>query len=282
MSNRRYLIHNQHFIEYCYRRFRAATQDELNMLDHKERRIFQNEVKLHSFCKIAPKEQLDYLLVKIGVEFVQVYGPSEEAIAQNIFNTWDINKYPQKRADVTNRMAEQGIFATGSTEQMMSLQMAVQNGQTKIYNQSQRAQELINLKKSYNKMRTYDNEINEAQNAYDWFNKVLLLQMNSFSWVKEHMGIGFEELRILAVLFDKRSTAIRYYELSEQVQMVGDWKYIKGFLDNLMERKFIQADRVVKEGKYHTSKCWFMISAMGIAKMVEYRNYIHELVKKIK
>lgn len=277
--NRRHIIHNQPFIEYCYRRLSACSEEDLGKLDHAERKYFASPEALHRFVKLASKEQLDLMLTKIGVEWVQVYGPDEAAIADCIFSTFDTYRFPEKRKDVTERMSEDKVFATGSREAMMSLHMAAQNAHTKTYNMSQRAEELIKIGKTFNAMPTYAEHMDEAYLAYDKMNRILKLQLASFGWVRDHIGINIEELRVLSVLFDRRKTGLDYAAISSDGGTDNKWAKMKKTIKTLSDKRLIISDLPKGTMKMPKTNCYFLISEKGIEKMIKYRNYIHDLYK---
>ena len=272
----KYKTHNQAFVNYAYHRLKCSTKEERERLSIDEQTMFKNDTTLDRFCRTQPKEHLDYLLTKIGVQWVQIYGNSHDDILDLATNSFEQSSFPQKRADLISQMAERQIFVTNSSAQMVSLQIAAQNSHSKVYSISLQAREMILSRKLF-KHAEMEVEGIEAEAAYEDFTRMLCNMLNSFFWIEENMNISHEEMMILSILFNHRTRAMSKVQIQGYFHLSKSATYVGKHLEKLIAKNYVTSDIETNRNKHFQKKACYIISSLGIASMIKYHNYIHEI-----
>lgn len=275
MSNRRYHIHIPSFSEYAYRILCGLSEQQKQDLHEDEQKIVSSPRNISKFTAHEPFEKILLLLTKIGYEWVLMMGPTEEAIEKAHFVTFNQYDFDQKRADAINATAREQVCAASSHQVMLTAHMCAQNCQTSVYNLSQYSKDLVAAGRSFNKMKTTDEELQESSDAYQLMNRILSVQLNSMDWVLSTLQLDQQELRILSILFDRQNSARSQQEISEGSQLNGKKAYLKKYLDKLQDAGLITSDRGTN-GRVKSKNHYYLITGKGIEKMMKYRMYIHK------
>ena len=275
MSNLRYTTYNAAHREYAYRWLTGVPEKTIKELEPEERKIFQDETTIHRFCENAPEPKINLLLTKTGVVWCMVFGPDHETIKHTIFCNFNQYEYPLKRVDAIETTSRNNVYATGSAELMLAIQMTAQNCSTKVYAMSQFTKDLMARRKGFNKMRSTKDDYTEGAEAYTDFAKLVAEQLNSFDWALTELYLSQPELRILCTLFANRTTAMTLTEIMERTKLGGRKMYLGKFIDGLMIRKLIMSDNKAP-GKLVKSKAYYMITGEGIKKTAQYIQYLHK------
>lgn len=275
MGNLRYIIYDASHREYAYRYLQTVPEKTIQELEPEERKIFQDETTLHRFCDNAPEAKIDILLTKTGVTWCKVYGPDQHTIAHTIFSNFNQYEYPQKRVDAIETTSRNNVYATGSAELMLAIQMTAQNCSTKVYAMSEFTKDLMKKRKGFNKMRSTKEDYQEGAEAYTDFAKLVAEQLNSFDWAQTELNLSQPQLRILCTLFANRSNALTLTEIMEKTKLGGRKMYLGKFMDELTARKMIVNDSK-SPGKLVKSKAYYMITGEGIKKTAQYIQYLHK------
>jgi hypothetical protein len=275
------LITDKDFCEFCYRRFRECTEEELGEIPKEYDQYFVNDRSLYRFCHNAPKEVLDYILTKIGVSWVQVYGPNEKLIAESIFNSYDLYEYPRKGSDLAAKTADSGVFALGSREVIANLHMLAHNSHTEAYSLSSKAKEIIRMRAESTEYKI-GRELENANNAYGYFNKLFLVQIAAAVWFEREDGIKLYDMYVLTALFDARPGAMSRDSLLDALHQNAGWKRLGVVLESLEEKNLIITDKPKADFKADTRNMYYMITEKGITLMMNYRNQVATYMKKMK
>jgi len=275
MGNRRYHIHIPSFSEYAYRMLMGLSEQQKLQLHEDEQKIVSSARNISKFTAHEPFEKILLLLTKVGYEWVLLMGPTKEAIEQVHFATFNQYDFESKRVDAINAAARERVCAASSHQVMLTAHMCAQNCQTSVYNLSQYSKDLVKAGRSFNKMKTTDEELQEATESYQYMNRVLCAQLNSMDWALNTLGLDQQELRILSILFDKQTSARSQQEISEGAQLKGKKAYLKKYLDKLQADGLITSDKD-NSGRIKTRNHYYLITGKGIEKMMKYRLYIHK------
>lgn len=276
MSNRRYTLNNPSLSEYVYRTLQRATIEQIRELSHEEQKIFKDDRSMNLFAQNNNLDKITYILTKLGVSWVMMFGPDEHSISQTVFTTFNQYEYDHKRVDAIDATTRSGVFATGSKELMLAAMMTTQNCSTQIYELSQYAQDIKKRGRDFNKIKTNNDEFKEAGRAYHDFNRLVTEQLNSFDWALQNLNLEQNEIRILSALFEKRTSAATITELSAGTRLGNKKSYLKKYVESLQEKKMLIIDNGTP-GKMKKSGTYYMITSLGIKQMMKYINYLHEL-----
>lgn len=270
------LIYNKYFSEFCYRVFRNAEESRVMQLPQDYQKHFASAEALLKFSNNASKEELDFVLSLLGVPWVQVYGPSLETITDAVLHTTlDVSDFPEMRQDLAARLAEDHIYATGSREAMMSLQMAATLSHTDAYSLSLRAQEMVLLgKKADWRVRGKD-VTQEGTEAYMILNELLFLHLSSIWWAENNCDLKMHELAILSYLFQYKNKPVPYTQLFNVMKAMFSVATISVNLKKLSALRLIVSD---KKGKL--SDKTYLITALGIERIIKHRNFVHDLYRR--
>ncbi len=272
----RFKAHNQQLSNYAYVRLKAATPEEKARLTPEERQIFRSDLSLDKFCRTASKEELECTLTKIGVQWVQIFANNTDDILGMVDNSFEQASFPLKRRDLIQKMVESNIFITNSNSQMVGLQIAAQLSHSEAYQTSQYAKEIIRNGKLF-KQAYKDVQGREAEMAYETYTTLLCNQINSFDWVEENLNVNQNELMILSILFKQRNKAINQSQIAEYIQFTNRNKYVGKFLNSLEIKGYVQSDGEPGRNKHFMKKVCFIITSLGIAQIIKYHNYMHEI-----
>lgn len=277
--HRRYLIHNPSFSEFVYRYLTKVSEQQMKFLDDDERKIFASEKNIHYFCENSPKEKIDLLLTKLGIPWVQMYGPNEEAISHGLFASFNQWEYPQKRLDAIEVIAKEGVFVTGSAELMLAAQMTAQNCSTKVYHINQFAIDLQKRIGGFNKMRSIADDYADGAQAYTDFSRLVLEQLNSFDWALQELNLTQNEIRILLSLFTNRTSAKTLTDIAEGTRVGGAKAYLKKHLEELLKKKMVVGDDK-QPGKLKKSHTYYMLTSLGVREVTRYVEHLHKITFK--
>jgi len=272
----RFKAHNQQLSNYAYARLKAATPEEKERLTPEERQIFRSDLSLDKFCRTASKEELECILTQIGVQWVQIFANNPEDILGIAVNSFEQASFPMKMKDLIDKMSKNNIFITNSNSQMVGLQIAGQLSHSKAYQISQYAKEIIRNGKLF-KHAMKEVEGIEAERAYDDYTTLLCNQINSFDWVEANLNVNQNELMILSILFKHRNKAINLAQIANYIQFTSRGKYVGKYLNALEKKEYIRSDGEPGRNKHFMKKVCYIISSLGIAQVVKYHNYMHEI-----
>lgn len=268
-------IPNPSFEKYAYHILSTLTPEKKNKLPEKDRALVNNEDELKEFCNKNGHVKIEILLLKVGIESVRIFYSEEDpgAVDQVIFNTANQYRYPQKRSDLIEAMAQHKIYATSSREIIATTLMMAQNANTKLYQLTQASKDTIKEHLRLKKYWSTQKDADDAAEAYAGFNRLILEQLNGYDYLHQTHHLSQEELRIMSALYAKPYHAIPLSELSEQTKIEGKVKYLQKITKNLEDRGFIVSDRT-RENRRHHTVAYYLLSAKGIKTMVEYLQYI--------
>lgn len=279
MSNARYLNHNASFTDFAYRTLLKANDYQKASLNEFELKIFKDHSTIMKFCKHSTHDKLKLILTKMGYRWLEIWSTDEEYIEFALGSTVDQNDIDEKRVDAINSIAEKSMWINSDREFTLGYLLA-QNANTDIYSRSATTKEITELARKYNKrlQATIDDEVAESKAAYDYLNKLLLMQLNSLEWAKDALDLEQTELRILCALFDKKNSALTAEEINTQLKykFVKLTPYMKHVIEGLVERKLVLEDKSESK-KTYAKKTFYIITSLGIKKMIEYRHFVHKM-----
>lgn len=279
--DRRQIIVDEKFSEYCYRMIRSCSEEQFAKIPKEYEIYMVNDKSIWRFCHNSPKEVLDAILTSIGVEWVQIYGPDEYTIGMSIFNSYNLYDFPQKATHLAQKTAEAGVFATGSREVMASLHMLSYNTHTDAYELSAKAQEIMKMRTSVGLEFKIGAEVEHAERAYSFFNKILNLQLSVALWYEREGTISIHEMFILTALYDVRPSAIPKEKIIELLHQDKMWKKLPPALESLIEMGYVATDKVKPNHKRETRSHYYMITERGVDLVMTYRNRVTAFVKKM-
>lgn len=257
----------------------TANDSQKANLNEFEIKAFKDHTTILKFCKHSTHDKLKLILTKMGLKWIEIWATEEEHIEFALGSTVDQNDIPEKRVDAINAIAEKSMWINSDREFTLGYMLA-QNSNSDIYKTSATTKEITHLAKKYNKrlQATIDDEVAESKAAYDYLNKLLLMQLNSIEWAKDVLGLEQTELRILSALFDKKNSALTAEEINTQLKdkHVKLTVYMRHVIDGLVERKLVLEDRSESKRAY-AKKTFYIITSLGIKKMIEYRNFVHKM-----
>lgn len=270
--------HNQHissipFQEYAYRALKNTTTEQREVFtSYDEMRIFVSDYELQRFCKEERMDRILLFLAKIGIEWT--FRMHRDAFTADMveFNTVDQYLYPKKRVDVADATAREGVCVISSRDVMNQSHMTAQNCTTKAYNVSEFNLKIA-LKGGIKQLLKFDKEVAKAQEAHDFFNNIILEQLNSLAYAQDIMGINDSEIRILAALYKKRQAAITMTQIAELTRSTGRKMYFRQELERLIELGLVTSDKKNLKQKWANSH-FIMITGRGIEKINVYRKHI--------
>lgn len=278
---RRQIIVDKSFSEYCYKKIRGCTEEQFAKIPLEYETYLVDDRSTWRFCHNMPKEVLDAVLTAIGVEWVQVYGPDEYTIAMSIFNAYNLYELPTKATHLAQKTAEAGVFATGSREVMASLHMLSYNTHTDAYELSSRAQEIMRMRNTVGLEFKIGAEIEYADNAYSFFNKLLTAQLSVALWLEREDKVSIHEMFVLSALYDIRPAAVTKEKIIELLYQDKMWKKLPPALESLIKKRYIASDKQKPVHKAEMRTHYYMITELGIELVMAYRNKVTSFVKKI-
>lgn len=281
MSNRRHLIYIPSFSEYAYREIRRATSTQRANLSDADMKILRDDASLKKFVHQAPLEHLITILTKIGKMWdFRFYDQETDAddIEQLTINQF---RSPGQRLQAIEKEAKDHVYHMSSMDVMLSAHMASQNVHSNVYEISAKSRMAVNYVRALKTIKKpYSEQIQEAEEANDILNKLLLNQLNSMDWALKTLGLEQVDIRILASLFQKRHSAMTMQDISKDTYFDGSRQYLKKNVEKLEKDGLIMSDAEHGRGLRHNKKkysqrTFYMISSKGVGKMMEYRNYLH-------
>lgn len=268
-------IYSESFIELAYRALRSITSDQKKTLSIYELKYFKSEYDLKKFVAEERMDHVMYILTKVGFSWTFRIERDQWAAEMVEFNSEDQWEYPQKRIDVTEATAREGVCVISSRDVMHKSHMMAQNVATKVYQISQFSKDLQQKGRDLKQLRRWDDEIALASKAHDMWNDILLEQLNSFEYAESTLGLDYYDLRILAALYKVRNRSIRMKEISELTKAKGKKMYFRKNLEKLLELNLVATD--AKDAKKNRSEVgYFMITTKGIGSIMEYRKFVYE------
>lgn len=284
MALRQYLIHLPSFSDFVYRSMVNSNATQRRELSDFEVKHFASESAMSKFCENAPLEHLLQVLTKIGVRWdIRTY-ESKQVADQIEFLAVNQYQHEDQRLDIVEKLLDNNAMYMTAENIMLSAYMCAQNTQSRVYQLSTEARHMAqrtkNLKK---KKRTYEEDVEEAESALADLNLLLLNQLNTFDWVKQNLDLAQHELRVLAALFVKRTSAISMQDLMAMTLLEGSQAYLGKTLDGMVGKGIILSDLKhgpklqVSKGKKSPKKTFYMISNLGIQKMMKYTMHMYEL-----
>lgn len=287
MSNRRYIIYNKSFSEYVYRVLTELPADVKSEMSSEDHKLLSSSAKLTTFVNNAPMEHLLLMLTKVGKTWdLRVYDLPED-VDQLEFSVVNQYQFSQKRVDVTERMAKDNIFYLSASNVMLSAMMANQNCHSRVYQLASHSRELSKRVRAVaSSDRSYEDQIQEVSEGYDNLNKIVLQHLNSFDFIKETLGLEQNDYRVLSAFFLKRNTAMHFKEIGEITQMSASPVYLKKIIGRLADKRLIIGDKnsgakiQTAKGAHAGKRVYYLITAAGIRKVMEYNNHIHQLAFK--
>jgi hypothetical protein len=283
MSNIKYRIPSKPLSEYLYRTLTNLThQQRTKYFTEEELKMFESDAKLSDYCA---KEQLDrvlLILTKIGkVWDLRIYDEKTN-IRQLEFNTTHQFLYPEKRVDVTERMAEEDVLYLGAHDTMLAAMMSTMNINSPIYQLSHQAKRMADRMSNIKNLKVpYDEQIARSVIAYEDTNKLMLGILSNLHFSRGVLSQNQGGLRVLAALFTKRYTAMTFPEIAKLTRMTGKAAFLKRNVANLLKDKLIMTDKPAK--KVHTNKgsrtkerVFYMLTTEGIRRIMEWNNMIHK------
>jgi hypothetical protein len=268
-------IYSPAFESLAFKVLKSATVEQKKLLDVDEIKMFKSDATLLRFVSEERMDYVMYILAKIGKSWTFRIESDEYDGEMLEFLTQDQNTYPQKRTDITNRAAEQGVCVISSREVMFYSHMLAQNCTTKIYTVSNLSSALHDKTKPDRKIGKWNGDVAKAQEAHDRFNEILLGQLNSLGYAEESLGLDVYDIRILSVLYKKRDIAMKMAEISEFTRSSGRKMYFRKNLQKLLDEGLVASDaKYVK--KMWAGSAYFMITGKGIGKILEYQKFVYK------
>ena len=282
MSNRRHIIYDPSFSDYAFRTIKAMPAAEKSALPIAQYNRVKNDAHLRDFVDNEPLEYILIVLAKLGKQWdLRVYDEEESANYLE-FNTVNQFQFPQKRVDVIEATVREKVHYLSSNDVVMSAMMGAQNVHTNIYflsanslNVSKRARSLQSVKASYRDL------VGDAEDGWECMAKMLRCQLNSFPLEQYKLFIRVQmDMRILCALFEKKHSAMNGKDITEATALKNNPAYIKQGIGRLLREKYIMSDakhgpKPVKEKKVG-AYAFYMITAIGIKKVMEHLNLIHD------
>ncbi len=283
--HRRHLIYIPSFSEHVYRVMRSSTLDQRSNVSQEDLKFFRNETVMRAFCDHNPLEHLLMMLTKLGAYWnLRVCENVETAdhIEQLSINQF---QYPELRLDVMEAQAKNKVHYMESNEVALAMHLCAQNNHHKVYQLSVGARDATKrvraIKSAYSV--PFDEQLNDAIEATDDMNRLMIAQMNSIAWARKAYGWDTNQLCIMLALFDKRNGAMTTQDIAQATMKEGEPAYLKKAVGELKEKKYITSDEhigsklQVQKGKKKGTRIYYMITQVGIGKVMEYRKYVWEL-----
>lgn len=268
-------IYSPSFNEAAYRALKARTAAHKEGLSTEELKIFKDDYTLKKYCNEERMDHILYIMTKTGKSWTLRIEEDETSADLIEFNTKDQYRYPQKRVDITEATAREGVCVISSREVMVLSHMTAQNCTTKVYAISDFTKGLQQKGKDLNTLRNWDDQVKKAEGAYDTFNNLLLEQLNSFDYSKETIGLDENDLRILAALFKTRNSAITMKQITELTKAKGRKMYFRKNIEKLLKENLIYSDeKSIK--RIWANSCYFMITTKGIDTIMKYSKYVYK------
>lgn len=198
-----------------------------------------------------------------------------------------INQYqfPELRLDVMEAQAKHKVHYLASDETMLAMHLCAQNNHHKVYQLSVGARDATKrvraMKSSY--AVPFDEQLNDAIDAQDDMNRLMIAQLNSIWWARETFGWTSTKVCIMLALFDRRKGAMTIEEISQVSMESKDSEYLRKVMSELKSNKHVTSDEnvghklQVQKGKKANKRIYYMITQVGIGKVMEYRKYMWEL-----
>lgn len=264
---------------------RDSTPAERQWVDDRDQHWFASEVKMKCFCHENPLEHLLWMLTALGKPWdLRTYTSKEDA---DRIEYLAVNQYqhPDQQMDIIEAEIKNKMHYLTAENVMLSAAMCARNSHSRVYTLSVGARDAADRVRSFRSKapKSHDEQMLDATNAQKDLNRLLLNQLNSFDWAKTHLDLAQHELRVLCALFDKMSGALSLQDLAKDTILEGSMSYLGKTCDRLQERGLIVSDLLhgpklqVSKGKKSPKKTFYMITHLGIQKMMQYRNYLHEI-----
>lgn len=275
MSNIRYRIYLRDFSEYCYGILTNLSKDQKEKLSIEDLKILESKTTTSRFTSEETLDRLLLMLTKIGQKvFITIANCREDK--EDFETMCDVSfEFPQNQVDATEFAARKKIFSISSEDTMFSMMLANQNIHSKVFKLATNSRDLA--KKTSNIKSTKLPPSEQMQNVRDGYsdiNQLLLQQLNSFSWATESLGLKQDEIRCLALLFTKHTSAMAKKEIIKGMMLEEREAYVGKTLEALCELKLLTND--AKGGKIKAST-YYMITSEGIRKVMEYNNHVYKL-----
>lgn len=276
MSNIRYRIYLRDFSEYCYGVLTNLNADQKSKLSVEDLKILETKTKTSIFTSEETLDRLLLMLTKVGYRVFLTVANSQED-KENFETMCDIHfEYPQQQVDAAEFAGKKRVFSISSEDIMFSMMLANQNIHSKVYKLATNSRDLARKTSSIKSTKLPPSEqMQQAEDGYQNMNAILLQQLNSFSWVVETLGLKQDELRCLVLLFTKRTSAMNVRDIEKGMMLEIRESYVGKILQALKEMKLIAGD--AKKGKKAKASTYYMITAEGIRKVMEYNNHIYKL-----
>lgn len=268
-------ISSEPFKELAYRALKAMPSEMRSTLTHEENKIFQSEYFIKKFCAEERIDHIMYLMAKVGYSWTFSIEKDHWATEMVEFNTKDQSEYPQKRVDITEATAREGLCVISSRDVMFLSHMVAQNTSTKVYQISEFSKDLAAKGRDFGQLKKWEQDIAKHEQAHMLWNDVVLEQLNSFEYAQHTLGLDADELRILCALFKKRNSAIRMKDISTLTKSKGRKMYFRKQLEQLIKEGLVTSD-VKTTVRTWPSTGFFMISTKGIGKIMEYQKYVYK------
>jgi len=234
-----------------------------------------------------PLERLLILITKLGISFDLRNYEDEEKADQPEFVTINQYQFSERRAEVTQALAREKIHYLTSRETQLAVHMCSQNAHTRIYALSANSRDAVKRIRNFKSKQMTDGELTEeAIEAWDSLNLLMLNQLNTLQWAERMLGLDQNALRALTAFFQKRDGAWTMKDVGIAMMMEGKPAFVKKTVINLMNQNLITSDAGIgpkltyKKGKTVSKVHYYMITDKGIGKVMEYRNYVHSITFK--
>lgn len=276
MGNVKYRIFNKGLQEYAYRTLKSLTADQKRCLTDEDRKILSSTANISRFCAEEQLDRILLLLTTVGKRWVLTI--SNEDTDHEMLQFAGISQFEShsQRIDVTEKMAQENVYAMSSNDVMLSLMMAAQNVTSHFYKLSVNSRELARKTSNIKtKAIPYDEQAANSIAAHDDLAKLLSIQLGSLKWAEETLGITQEEIRVLNILFLKRTAAMNMVELAKVGLYQKTTALLGKTLGSLIEKKLVLSDRDLIKPRMNKGT-YYMVTQMGISKIMEYNEYTYK------
>ncbi len=264
------------FKELAYRTLKSITAEQKSTLSTPDLKIFKDDYSIKKYCNEERMDHLLFIMAKCGVSWTfRIEREDTDAADLIEFNSQDQYRYPQKRVDITEATAREGVCVISSRDVMVLSHMCAQNCTTKVYTISDFTKVLAQKAMALNTLRQWDDQVKKATEVHDTLNDLLLEQLNSFEYAKSTLGLEENDIRILSALYKKRNSAILMKEISTLTKSSGRKMYFKKNMAKLLEERLVDADEKESKKVWRTGT-YFMITTKGIGKLLEYQKYVYK------
>lgn len=200
------ITHNPPYAEFVFFCMATATQEQINSLNHNERKHFLNDKTMRRFAENESENRRDFMLTRLGITSIRIYGPVDNipAVDEALKRSKEMFK-EKNRPEVMKEMAEGKVFAIGSKDVMFSCQLAEMNSQSQVfrfnYQYSRMQQKLMDAR-----LVTHNMSFIDGAKALDELTKISLSILCNEDMAESVCGVSEYYLKVLMVLFPNRET----------------------------------------------------------------------------